>query len=135
MGFDKFKRPIDARTASALDVKFDTFRETFVATTGPSTSFGPRGVFSFTSTSTGAVGHVFDIAADFKAGDRLTLMIDATTGSTTPWHFKFGSATVAASSADRLVMSTVGSGVSLIAISTSRWLVTGNVGATFSTST
>ena len=135
MGFKKEKRPLDLRTGADLDLKFDTYRETIVPTTRPSTSFGPRGVFSFTSTSTGAVGHVFDIATDFKAGDRLTLMIDATTGSTTPWHFNFGSATVAASSADRLVMSTVGSGVSLIAISTSRWLVTGNVGATFSTST
>ena len=134
MGFIKTKRPVDARTASALDIKFDEIRETVIATTAASTALGPRGVFSFTSTSTGAVGQTFTIAPDFQAGDRLSLMVDSFEGTTTPMHVKFGTATVAATSATRVVMSTIGTGVRLIAISTSRWLVDGNQGASFSTS-
>lgn len=135
MGFDKMKRPLDIRTGHDVDFLFDTARQGVTATTADSTSLGPRGQFAFASTSTGAAGPVFDIATDFKTGDELVLMIDAAGGTTTPWHFNFGSATVAASSADMLVMSTVGAGVTLVALSTSRWLVKGNQGATFSTST
>ena len=135
MGFKKEKRPVDLRTKSGVDVKFDAERQTVTATTAASTSFGPRGVFSITSTSTGEVGLTFDIATDFKAGDRLSLMVDAFEGTTTPHKFRFGSATVAATSATAVHLSSNGAGISLIAISTARWLTDGNQGATFSTST
>lgn len=136
MGFKKEKRPIDARTGSALgDHKFGEVRQTVIATTAGSTDFGPRGVFSLTSTSTGAVGFTYDINTAYKAGDRLSLMVSSIPGTTTPHKFRFGTATVAATSATAVHLSSNGAGISLIAVSTSRWLTDGNQGATFSTST
>jgi hypothetical protein len=135
MGFIKTKRPVDARTASNLDMKFDQIRETVIATTSASTALGPRGVFAFTSTSTGEIGLTYTIAPDFQAGDRLSLMVDSVPGTTTPMHILFGDATVAATSATRVAMSTNGTGVRLVAISTSRWLVDGNQGAAFEVTT
>ena len=136
MGFKKEKRPLDLRTASDLDLKVGKTRQGIVSTTAGSTSFGPRGQFAIATTSTGAAGFVFDIGTDYQAGDELTVMIDSSPSATTPAaHINFGSATVAASSADMVVLTTVGAGVTLVAISTSRWLADGNKGATFSTST
>ena len=135
MGFKKEKRPLDLRSGGDPDIMFDTIRETVVPTTGGSTSLGPRGVFSITSTSTGAVGLTFDVATDFEAGDRLSLMIDSIPGTPTPHKIRFGTATVAATSATAVHLSSNGAGIRLIAISTSRWLTDGNQGATFSTST
>ncbi len=135
MGFKKEKRPLDVRTASRRDMRIEQVQQTVIASTAASTSLGPGGIFSVTSTSTGEVGFEYTIATDFKAGDRLSLMLDTVEGTTTTHLFRFGSATVVATSATMVVMSTIGSGVSLIAVSTSRWLTDGNQGATFSTST
>ena len=136
MGFDKRKRPIDARTGSALgDAKYGEVRQTVIATTAGSTDFGPRGVFALTSTSTGAVGFTFDINPAYKAGDRLSLMVASIPGTTTIHKFRFGTAVVVATTATAVHLSSVGAGISLIAVSTSLWLTDGNQGATFSTST
>lgn len=135
MGFVKDKRPRDMRTASNLDLKVGEIRETVIATTAATTALGPRGVFAFTSTSTGAVGLTHTIAPVYAAGDRISLMVDSVPGTTTPMHILFGDATVAATSATRVAMSTNGSGVRLVAISTSRWLVDGNQGALFEVTT
>ena len=136
MGKEFFKRPIRAKNASDPDLFVGTVRRTVTATTAASTSLGPRGSFAIATTSTGAAGFVFDIGTDYKAGDELSIMIDSSPSATTPAaHVNFGAATVAASSADMCVLTTVGAAVSLVAISTSRWLITGNQGATFSTST
>ena len=55
--------------------------------------------------------------------------------SVAPYHFNLGDFVGPASSADMIVLSTRGAGISLIATSTANWLTDGNQGATFSTST
>ena len=134
MGREKFKRPLDLRTTSDLDFKFDEQRQTITTSTAASTSLGPRGVFLLETTSTGAPT-VYTLA-DPVAGDRLSLMISAMQSSSdAPFHFNLGDLIGPATSADMIVLTTQGSGISLIAMSTSRWGTDGNQGATFSTST
>ncbi len=134
MGFFKHKRPVDLRTASDPDVLFDTQRQNVTVSTAASTALGPRGAFAFESTSTGAPV-VYDIPSP-KKGDRLSLMVNLTASSSVaPYHFNLGDFLAPATSADMIVLSTNGAGISLIAISTAAWLTDGNQGATFSTST
>ena len=134
MGFEKFKRPIDARTKSDPDFNFDTLRQTVTISTAASTALGPRGAFAVETTSTGAPV-VYDIPAP-KVGDRLSLMVSAMQSSSdAPFHFNLGDLLGPATSADMVVLSTQGAGISMIAISTAAWKTDGNQGATFSTST
>ena len=134
MGFEKFKRPLDARTKGDPDFVFDQIRQTVTTSTAASTGLGPRGAFAMETTSTGAP--VVYTLADPKAGDRLSLMVSAMQSSSdAPFHFNLGTVVGPATSADMIVLSTRGSGVSLIALSTARWLTDGNDGASYSTST
>lgn len=134
MGFDKMKRPLDMRTASDPDFVFDTQRQAVTTSTAASTSLGPTGVFAVETTSTGAPT-VYTLA-DPEPGDRLSLMISAMQSSSdAPFHFNLGDLIGPATSADMIVLTTQGSGISLIAMSTARWGTDGNQGATFSTST
>ena len=134
MGFQKFKRPIDARTKSDPDFLFDTLRQTVTVSTAASTALGPRGVFALETTSTGAPV-VYDIPAP-KVGDQISLMVSAMQSSSdAPFHINLGTLTGPSTGDDMVLLSTQGAGISLIAISTSRWLTDGNQGATFSTST
>ena len=134
MGFEKFKRPIDARTGADPDFLFDSIRQSVTTSTAASTALGPRGAFALETTSTGAPV-VYDLA-DPQPGDRLTLLVSAMQSSSdAPFHFNLGTLSGPATSADMVVLSSQGAGISLIALSTSRWLTDGNAGATFSTST
>lgn len=134
MGFQKFKRPIDMRTGGDPDFRFDTCQQTIVPSTAASTSLGPRGAFALNTTSTGTPV-VYTLAAP-TCGDRLSLMADSLASSSdAPFHINTGGPTVGASSADMISLSTVGAGISLIAVSTSRWLVDGAFNAAVSTST
>ena len=134
MGFDRKKRPLDLRTGSDPDFLFDTVRQGATVSTAASTSLGPRGAFALETTSTGAPT-VYTLA-DPKVGDRLSLMVSAMQSSSdAPFHFNLGTLLGPATSADMVVLSTQGAGISLHAISTARWLTDGNQGATFSTST
>ena len=124
MGFQVFKRPINLRS----------IRQTVTISTAASTSLGPRGVFAVETTSTGAPV-VYTILHP-KPGDRLSLMVSAMQSSSdAPFHFNLGDLFAPATSADMIVLSSQGAGISLIALSTARWLTDGNAGATFSTST
>lgn len=134
MGFKKEKRPLDLRTGADPDFIFDSSRQTITTSTAASTDLGPRGAFALETTSTGAPV-VYDLA-DPKPGDRLSLMVSAMQSSSdAPFHFNLGNVVGPATSADMIVLSTRGSGVSLIALSTARWLTDGNDGASYSTST
>lgn len=134
MGFEKFKRPIDARTGGDPDFLFDSIRQSVTTSTAASTALGPRGVFVVETTSTGAPV-VYDIPNP-KVGDRISLMVGAMQSSSdAPFHFNLGDLLGPATSADMVVLSTEGAGVSMIAVSTAAWKTDGNQGATFSTST
>ena len=134
MGYEVFKRPLDMRTRGDPDFWFDTHRQTVTRSTAASTDLGPRGAFALETTSTGAPV-VYDLA-DPQPGDRLTLMVSAMQSSSdAPFHFNLGTLSGPATSADMVVLSSQGAGVSLHALSTARWLTDGNAGATFSTST
>ena len=134
MGFQVFKRPMNMRTRGDPDFIFDSVRQTVTISTAASTALGPRGAFAVETTSTGAPV-VYDIPAP-KAGDRISLMVSAMQSSSdAPFHFNLGTLSGPATSADMVVLSSQGAGISLIALSTSRWLTDGNAGATFSTST
>ena len=134
MGFKKEKRPLDLRTGADPDFVFDSSRQTITTSTAASTDLGPRGAFAVETTSTGAPV-VYDLA-DPQPGDRLSLMVSAMQSSSdAPIHFNLGTVVGPATSADMIVLSSRGAGISLIALSTSRWLTDGNQGATFSTST
>ena len=134
MGFKKEKRPLDLRTGADPDFVFDSHRQTITTSTAASTSLGPRGAFAVETTSTGAP--VVYTIAEPQPGDRISLMVSAMQSSSdAPFHFNLGTLSGPATSADMVVLATAGSGVSLIAFSTSRWLSDGNQGATFSAST
>lgn len=134
MGFEHHKRPGDYRTAGDPDLKYTTSRQIPTASTAASTALNPRGAFSFATTSTGAPV-VYTISAP-EVGDRLSLTVDTLASSSEgPIHFNTGTHLVVSSSADMISLSSVGAGISLIAVSTARWLADGNQGATFSTST
>ena len=134
MGFQKMKRPLDLRTGADPDFVFDSSRQTITTSTAASTDLGPRGAFAVETTSTGAPV-VYDLAGP-QPGDRLSLMVSAMQSSSdAPFHFNLGNVVAPATSADMITLSTQGSGVSLHALSTGRWLIDGNQGATFSTST
>lgn len=134
MGLDKKKRPLDMRTGGDPDFVFDSHRQTITTSTAASTGLGPRGAFAIETTSTGAP--VVYTLADPKPGDRLSLMVSAMQSSSdAPIHFNLGNVVGPATSADMITLSTRGSGVSLHALSTARWLTDGNDGASYSTST
>ncbi len=134
MGFEFFKRPIDARSKGDPDLKFDTILEGVTVSTAASTALGPRGRFALETTSTGAPT-VYTLPNP-AVGSRVSLMVSAMESSSdAPFHVNLTDLTGPASSADMVVLSTLGAGISLIATSTARWLTDGNQGATFSTST
>ena len=135
MGYEKRKRPLDTRTNSAEpDVKFGFLRVADVASAAVSTALSPRGVYGLTSTSTGAA--VVWTVKTPTAGDVLEVAISSIGSSSgAPFHVNAGSGVTFDGTNDMITMSTAGAGFSLRALSTARWLMVGNFGATLSTST
>lgn len=140
MGFEFFKRPvkarIDARTSTDPDFEFDTLRQGITTSTAASTSLGPRGAFALVTTTTGAPT-VYTLASPAcSGGDRISIVVDQMQSSSdAPFHINTGGGGANATSEDMILLSTVGAGISLISLSTSRWLVDGLHAATFSSST
>lgn len=136
MGFQKFKRPIDARTGGDPDFRFDTLRQSVTTSTAASTALGPRGAFALVTTTTG-VPIVYTLADPSSAGgDRISISVDQMQStSDAPFHINTGGGGCNATSEDMILLSSAGAGVSLFSLSTSRWLVDGKHAATFSSST
>lgn len=140
MGFEFFKRPvkarIDARTSTDPDFEFDTLRQGVITSTAASTALGPRGSFALVTTTTGAP-IVYTLASPAcSGGDRISIVIDQMESSSdAPFHINTGGGGAGATSEDMVTLPVTGSGVSLISLSTSRWLVDGANAATFSSST
>ena len=136
MGKVKFKRPLDLRTKTDPDFEFDTFRTGVTTSTAASTGLGPRGAFALVTTTTGAPT-VYTLASPAcSGGDRISIVVDQMQSSSdAPFHINTGGGGAGATSEDMIVLPVTGAGVSLISLSTSRWLVDGLNAATFSSST
>lgn len=136
MGRDKKKRPLDIRTGADPDFEFDTLRQGVITSTAPSTGLGPRGNFAIVTTTTGAP-IVYTLANPAcSGGDRMSIIVDQSQStSDAPIHINTGGGGVNATSEDMIVLSSAGAGISLVSLSTSRWLVDGLHAATFSSST
>lgn len=140
MGFEKFKRPIkarvDARTSTDPDFEFDTLRQGVTTSTAASTSLGPRGNFALVTTTTGAP-IVYTLASPAcSGGDRISIVVDQMQSSSdAPFHINTGGGGAGATSEDMVVLPVTGSGISMVSLSTDRWLVDGANAATFSSST
>ena len=143
MGFEKIKRPlkpaggIDARlTGIDPDFQFDTLRQGVTTSTAASTGLGPRGNFAIVTTTTGAPV-VYTLASPAcSGGDRISIVVDQMESSSdAPIHINTGGGGAGATTEDMITLPVEGSGVSLVSLSTSRWLVDGANAATFSSST
>lgn len=132
MGFTFLKRPQqELRQGRMLQVR---------ASTAPSTSLEPRGVYSLVTGETSSGAPVVYTLQAPKAGDELEMV--ATTlvsSSVAPFHINSGSAlfsyATGSTGHDMVNLATQGSAFRAIAQSSSQWLVTSVRGATFSTST
>lgn len=138
MGFQHFKRPLDTRTASALDVKLGTHRVTVsssASTTAPASGLGPVGVFALESTSTDAAPAVWTLALA-TAGDVIEVICATLETTSSPIHVNaISGANFADSSEDMVTMTSGGAGFRAIARSSSQWMITGSFGISLSTST
>lgn len=161
MGYRKEKRPIDARTKGATDFKFDVATSTGTLTvptisstaslsglqykrnnittaTSASTAFTTRGLVALETTSTTADLNL--ILSVPTAGEELTFTIKSvatssfgyTINASTATAVDFGPLTTATPQI-RATLSVQGALLSLVALSTARWLVTGQSGVVFST--
>ena len=74
--------------------------------------------------------------SDEQSVDPLHLIVDQMQStSDAPFHINTGGGGANATSEDMILLSSAGAGISLISLSTSRWLVDGLHAATFSSST
>lgn len=127
MGLERFDRPLSAPSFRG-DVAISTAASTAV-------QWFPNLTLALQTTSTGAPV-VYDLIPP-EVGDRLELFADTVASSSlAPYHINLPSGfTAAASSADMITLSTVGTGLTIVATSTTRIAVVGNQGAAFATST
>lgn len=131
MGLDKVRRPVWR----------DSFQVVYTAKAAASTAFPTRGVFGVSSTSTDETPLVHTLVAPAQ-GDVLEVCVENLATSSSPIHINAGDAVFdcatqagSTASADMITLSSAGAGFRLIASSSGRWLMTGNFGATLSTST
>jgi len=130
MGYEKAQRPLFMGSASF----------SIASATSAGTTILPRGVTQLNSTSTG-VNVVMSLGAPRvgkKAGfSHVTLVVNAigdTTGG--PFHIEAASSGITFDGTnDMVALSSVGASISLIAFSTSRWLVTSGNGFVLGAST
>jgi len=161
MGYRKEKRPIDARTTADTDLKFDvatstgsltvptltstgsvtslTYKRTGITdSTAGSTAFTTRGLVAVTSTSTSAANNY--ILSLPTAGEEVTFVMNpggstfgVTINASTATLANFGAVTASTAQIRATIEGTLGNHLSLVALSTARWLVTAASGVTFST--
>lgn len=128
MGYEWSRRP-----TAAPSEKFDV---TTLATTGGVT-ISPIGIHEMTSTTTG-VPVLVTLGTPLEPGVRKTIVI-TTVGATSsaPFHINMPSSntTVDGSTADMITLSSAGAAITLVAKSSSQWLVESHRNASFSTST
>lgn len=130
MGFEKERRPFLPHQIRLGDV---------VESTAASTALQAAGVVSLVSTSTTAFS-VHTLAEVPRPGVFLAIHATGVASSSGAHHINAGGTAAGevafgTSSEDMIEMSSEGSGVLLIGLSSDRWAVVGNYGATFSTST
>lgn len=131
MGFDHVKRPAWRHS----------FRQQFESQAAASTAFQTRGVWGVSSTSTDETPLVHTLVAPAQ-GDVLEVCVENLATSSSPIHINGGDAVFdgatqsgSTASADMITLTSAGAGCRLVASSSGRWLMTGNYGATLSTST
>lgn len=134
MGYEKFKRPIDARTGASPDLRMEEFQVGVTTSTAASTALADRGAISLESTSTGApVVYTLEAPAE---GDFLAFSVDSVgSSSDAPFHVNAGSGVTFDGSNDMVTLSSAGAGITLIGRSSSQWMPVGEVSATLASST
>ena len=117
-----------------------TYKRTSVATaTSASTAVTTRGVLELgTSSTTAAANYILSVPA--AAGEELTLVLKphgstygVTVNASTATAVTFGAVTATTAQIQLVLAGTLGSAAHLISLSTARWLVTANVGGSFTT--
>jgi len=153
MGFKKFKRPVDLRTSGSTDLLFDTmagttggyvstvqYRRTGItASTAASTALSARGVVVLgTSSTTAAANYILTPPA--AAGEEIVCVLKlygstfgVTVNTSTATAVTFGGVAATTEQIRVTLPGTLGNCFTAVAQSTSNWLITSNVGATFST--
>lgn len=153
MGFKKFKRPLDLRTAASTDQKFDVLEGTtggYVASaqyqrrgitqsTAASTALSARGVIELGTSSTSAAGN-WILTAPAAAGEEIKVVVKlngstfgVTVNASTGTAVTFGAVADTTGQIRVGLPGVLGNNFSAVALSTSQWLVTGHTGAVFST--
>ena len=137
MGWEREKRPVDARTGAAdgvPDVKVDAMRFAVNDTTAASTALEP-GFYGLTSTNTKSTPKTWEVEQP-EAGDLLGVFVASLASTSSPIHIKLGSAPLVDSSKTRVVFSTAPAGALMVALSSTKWgLLSAGGGVTFTTST
>ena len=121
MGFEKEQRPVTRQ---------DTRHHAIVSATSDQTLAGTLGIFSLESTSTGDDdGAIFTLNAP-KARDEMILVAAVVAATSAPINVVASTGVTFDGTLDVLELTSSGAGCTLIALSTSRWQITGNFGAT-----
>lgn len=137
MGYEREKRPIDARTGAAdgePDMKLDTMRFAVSDTTAASTALEP-GFYGLTSTNTKTTPKTWTVEQP-AAGDLLGVFVESIASTSSPLHVKLGSGVLVDSSKTRVVFSSAPAGALMVALSSTKWgLLASGGGVTFTTAT
>lgn len=137
MGFEKFKRPLDVRTASDSDILTGRTKFAVGTATSAGTLGSKEGFFSLESTSTGdAAGLVFELPAMSTAGgDLLGLSVGVVGATSAPLNIVATTDATFDGTNDVMLLGSSNSGAIMVSLSTARWLILGVSDATFAATT
>ena len=121
MGFTKEFNPVTRQ---------DTRHHAIASATSDQTLTGTLGLFSLESTSTGDdTGAIFTLN-DPKVGDEMMLIAAVVAATSAPINVVASTGFTFDGTLDVLELTSSGAGCTLLALSTNRWQLTGNFGAT-----